>query len=244
MSDQIANSREEAIALGYKFYRGKPCRVHTDNLVRYTGNGVCLSCRKEYTKKLNTRRTAARRAITSVPLHSNRIAAPTYIGSICKRNHDGVRYMINGMCVKCEALRLETIRNDPIKYEQYRESYRRSKERQKRKGKVRQTRRSKNRPLWVTPSMDQAYFNERNARRDLGIPSEIDHFYPRKGRGFSGLDVPWNLIVIDKEANARKGNKHPRDFYGEDFEKMAKLVADTYEEVLKEQTDAQYSIAA
>lgn len=39
-----------------------------------------------------------------------------------------------------------------------------------------------------------------------GIKYEVDHIHPLNGKGFNGLHVPWNLRVIKRINNKRKGN--------------------------------------
>lgn len=238
MSEQIGTNLKEAKANGYKKYHGKLCVQHGSTLRRVSDRS-CVYCRALYANAYNKIVALRRHDVTDVPLYSKRLPAPTYVGNPCARGHDGTRYLSRGHCVACVQLARKKHASDPNKFELMR-----SKSAAWKKNNRMRQRRSKNRPPWMTADMDQAYYNEKNYRRDMGRPSEVDHFYPKNGHNFSGLDVPWNLIVIDKETNASKGNKHPRIFYGDDFDKMVKLVADTYEATLKEQTDAQYSIAA
>lgn len=42
---------------------------------------------------------------------------------------------------------------------------------------------------------------------DTGVAHEVDHVIPLRGERVSGLHVPWNLAVIPKLDNARKGNR-------------------------------------
>ena len=72
----------------------------------------------------------------------------------------------------------------------------------------------KARPPWVV----EADLNIIYARRDelvlqAGIPCVVDHFWPLRGKGFSGLDAPWNLRVITESENAAKAAKRPDQFY-------------------------------
>lgn len=51
------------------------------------------------------------------------------------------------------------------------------------------------------------YAMARRISKCLGIPHEVDHIIPLRGKFVSGLHVPNNLCVIPMRENRRKGNK-------------------------------------
>lgn len=47
-----------------------------------------------------------------------------------------------------------------------------------------------------------------------GVKHHVDHIFPLKGDGFCGLNVPWNLRVIEGSKNVQKWRNSPTEFSG------------------------------
>lgn len=67
-------------------------------------------------------------------------------------------------------------------------------------------------PVWLDADhlwmIAEAYDLARLRTAALGIPHEVDHIVPLRGRKIMGLHVPWNLQVIPSGANRRKSNNY------------------------------------
>lgn len=69
-------------------------------------------------------------------------------------------------------------------------------------------------PVWSNLNMiEQIYEQATQITFDTGIPHQVDHYYPLKGKTVCGLHVPSNLRIITKQENHQKNNKHPDIFY-------------------------------
>ena len=63
-------------------------------------------------------------------------------------------------------------------------------------------------PDWVAKNELIAIFKEaENLSSERGEPFEVDHIVPLYHKQVCGLNVPWNLQIISRTANRRKGNK-------------------------------------
>jgi 5-methylcytosine-specific restriction endonuclease McrA len=66
-------------------------------------------------------------------------------------------------------------------------------------------------PKWLTEEhlkqINSFYKKAKQLEKLYNIEYQVDHIIPLRGKNVSGLHVPWNLRVITKENNLKKGNK-------------------------------------
>jgi 5-methylcytosine-specific restriction endonuclease McrA len=66
-------------------------------------------------------------------------------------------------------------------------------------------------PVWLSPAhhseMNAMYARAQELSKKTGVPWEVDHIIPLHGEGVSGLHVPWNMRVVEKSENNKKGNR-------------------------------------
>jgi hypothetical protein len=64
-------------------------------------------------------------------------------------------------------------------------------------------------PKWLTREQKKAFYavyREMRRRRRNGEAVSVDHVVPLLSDSVCGLNVPWNLEIVDEKQNGRKGN--------------------------------------
>jgi hypothetical protein len=65
-------------------------------------------------------------------------------------------------------------------------------------------------PQWLTKDhwkqINNFYLEAADRQKVTGIKYEVDHIEPLQGENVSGLHVPWNLQILTKSENCKKGN--------------------------------------
>lgn len=66
-------------------------------------------------------------------------------------------------------------------------------------------------PKWVDTDALLAIHDNARWLRSVGVDARVDHTIPICGENVCGLNVPWNLQLIDHRDNLVKGNRHESD---------------------------------
>lgn len=162
----------------------------------------------------------------------------TYLGTVCKRGHDGIRYTVNSDCVGCVILRQSTKERRQYeakyrltgRYQEYQKAYqteysktsvykeqkqnyaRNNKPKLAAKSRKYELSKVRRTPSWLTVDdlwmLEQAYELAELRSKALGIRWHVDHVIPLHGRLVSGLHVPQNVQVIPAALNQSKSNRY------------------------------------
>ena len=97
--------------------------------------------------------------------------------------------------------------------ERGRASYRRNKAKYVARARKREIELTNATPPWVDmKEITKFYVEAARLTLETGIPHEVDHIYPLKGKNSCGLHVPWNLQILTRKKNRAKSNAMP-DFH-------------------------------
>lgn len=76
----------------------------------------------------------------------------------------------------------------------------------------RHSRKNQRTPSWLTTEhlkqIEAFFWLSRDLYRITGEVYNVDHIVPLQGKNVCGLHVPWNLQVLPRDLNIKKGNKY------------------------------------
>jgi hypothetical protein len=210
-------SRDEAIARGLKrFFTGQPCK-HGHVTERFVKGWLCYGCTDANAKAWAKANKQKKQATDASYREANRQRL---------RASANARYAESEQYRKAQKERaLRWNATNPIRAAQSVKAWERknpeaAKER-KRKWRVanpgitnfwtamRRARIRNATPPWADAAKIQAVYETAAKLSEItGIPHEVDHIVPLKGKMVSGLHVHYNLQILPRRDNRVKGNKH------------------------------------
>lgn len=160
-----------------------------------------------------------------------------FTGKPCKRGHVAERRARNGMCAECNREQSRNFRAEPEFREREREHDRKYQRKRREDPEFREYRREYDReyvknnralsnanrakrkaaklrrtPAWADLDLIEVFYaTAREMTEATGIPHEVDHVVPLRGKNVSGLHVATNLQILTKSENCSKGNKYDGD---------------------------------
>ena len=140
-----------------------------------------------------------------------------FTGKPCKKGHVSERYTSTSACCECERSRtLADYHKNPAKAQADQRTWRRNN-----RGKhnahqaLRYAQKVKATPRWLTDeqlrAIEQFYLMAAERSLQTGLAFQVDHVIPLLNDLVCGLHVPWNLQVLLKDENQRKGNRLTHD---------------------------------
>lgn len=220
--------RKTAKAKGLvRYFTGRPCK-HGHIAERQTSNGVCCECAKSISKAYsaknrekvrerqrqyeykNQERIKYRKRQNRI---KNRAYYVEYDRQYCLKNKEKIKERRS----KYYQANREKFRKRYAEYYARNKNYlaecrRRWGKENPHKGRLYSAKRKAaldfRTPDWVNVTdFDFFYELARSLTESSGIKHEVDHIVPLRGENVCGLHVPWNLQVITKRENLRKGNR-------------------------------------
>lgn len=133
----------------------------------------------------------------------------------CKNGHLSFRYTSNGYCTVCSSTSLKSWRSiNKDKEQTYKKKYRstlrgkalRNKNQQEREARKLQATRLDDDEFNLL-CIDELYHLAQLRKLYTGIPHDVDHIIPLRGKEVCGFHVWYNLQVISHKENEFKNNK-------------------------------------
>lgn len=226
--EEYPASRKQALEDGVdRYFTGRPCK-NGHIAFRWTDEGKCSECRKEYRRKTYLRNKDAHAKRCAQWREQNREAYSSYMKKRYRQRREQVldyqkdRYWAD----REDYLKKQRARQRANKayfkdynseyYENNKHRIAYNKAEWKRKNKAKnaemtrryQAAKLRAMPRWVSQAELLAIY-EQSTRltRETKIVHHVDHIIPLQGSAVCGLHVPWNLQIITATENLKKSNK-------------------------------------
>ncbi len=187
-------SRKEAMSINAPFYNtGKPCKNgHVSD--RYTSSGHCLSCKADWESKNHEKVDSYKQSWAQRNPEAVRESVSTYYrrNTDERRAYSAQHYLQN---------REDRLAKQKVYRQENPEIYTAAKQR-RRAIELRAL------PAWANHDLIKEKFAlAQQLSAETGIPHEVDHIIPLRGRNVCGLHREDNLQVIPASENRKKNNK-------------------------------------
>jgi len=192
----MIHSRKDAKKTNSRFYfTGRACG-HGHIAKRYTVNAMCSACLaarrntpegKEYQKKYSN---SASGMLSKKRHASSDVAAAR-----------AIRYKVDGRALKWQ----QRHRQSGKKRKTVAAWCKRNRHKTAAWWALYDAQKAKAIPLWLTKTQKAEIIAIYYAARQAGMT--VDHIVPLRGQSVCGLHVPWNLQILPRQENSRKGNR-------------------------------------
>ena len=147
-----------------------------------------------------------------------------FTGKPCKHGHIAPRYTGKGTCTECMKLSFDLKKEDRLQemkanYSSKKTEYsermvdwrNRNKHKQATYSSQKRSALLLRTPRWLSTDdkqkIEEYYYTAHMLGMHTGEHYHVDHIVPLRGKMVSGLNVPWNLQILEKQKNLQKGNR-------------------------------------
>jgi len=147
-----------------------------------------------------------------------------FTGQPCVNGHIAQRYTGKGTCCKCMKLSFELKKESKLQQMRYNYALKKTeysermvewrnlnKHKQATYSSHKRAALLERTPKWLSSldkeKIEEYYYTANMLGMHTGDYYHVDHIVPLRGKNVSGLNVPWNLQILEKHQNLQKGNQ-------------------------------------